>query len=189
MQAGQDHDNKLIIPLVLLAMLVILGLLLRAVVAPLLLVGTVVLSFGSALGISALLFRALGFHGADGSFPLLVFVFLVAPLGGREDGHHHRPGRAATRTAGSRQRLAQLGLAATFSVFATIPTVFAAEIGTAIALGVLLDTFIVRSVLVSALTLDIGRTIWWPGKLAARQDAPPAPVTGQGPLQPASATR
>ena len=186
--AAQDHDNKLIIPLVLLAMLVIIGLVLRAVVAPLLLVATVVLSFAAALGLSALAFHALGFHGADPSLPLDAFVFLVA-LGidyniflmtrAREEARRSgtRPGMLAALTAtGGVITSAGLVLAATFGVFATVPMVFFAELGITIALGIMLDTFIVRSILVSALTLDIGRRIWWPGRLAA---AGPALRTSQ----------
>jgi putative drug exporter of the RND superfamily len=198
---AQSHDNKLIIPIILLAMLVILGVLLRAVVAPLLLVGTVVLSFGSALGISALMFHALGFHGADSSLPLLVFVFLVA-LGidyniflmtrVREEALQHGTRRGmltGLATTGGVITSAGLVLAATFSVFATIPMVAFAEIGVAIAIGVLLDTFIVRSVLVSALTFDIGRRIWWPGKLASKRDTTPRLVgTGETPRQRAATT-
>jgi RND superfamily putative drug exporter len=182
--AAQDHDNKLIIPLVLL---VIIGLLLRAVVAPLLLVATVVLSFASALGLSALVFHALGFHGADPSLPLYAFVFLVA-LGIDYNIFLMTRVREETRRSGTRQGMltalaatggvitsAGLVLAATFSVFATIPMVFFAELSLTIALGIMLDTFIVRSIVVSALTLDIGRRIWWPGKLATAEPAPPPP--------------
>jgi RND superfamily putative drug exporter len=185
LNAAQNHDNKLIIPLVLLAMLVIIGLLLRALVAPLLLVATVVLSFASTLGISALLFRALGFHGADSSLPLFAFVFLVA-LGidyniflmtrVREEAH-----RAGTRqgmltglaTTGGVITSAGLVLAATFGVFATLPMVSFAELGITIALGILLDTFVVRSIMVTALTLDIGPRIWWPGRLLAAERSRP----------------
>jgi len=195
--AAQNHDNKLIIPLVLLAMLVILALLLRAAVAPLLLLGTVVLSFGAALGVSALLFGGLGFHGADSSLPLFAFVFLVA-LGidyniflmtrVREETLHHGTRRGmltGLATTGGVITSAGLVLAATFSVFATVPMVFFAEMGIAVAVGVLLDTFVVRSILVTALTLDVGRSIWWPGKLATKPDALPISVTGQDSPRPA----
>src|SRR5260370_33463699 len=80
---------------------------------------------------------------------------------------------------------AGLVLAATFSVFASIPMVQFAELGIAVAVGVLLDTFIVRSILVTALTLDIGRSIWWPSKLSAKRDVPPLSATGQETLRPA----
>jgi RND superfamily putative drug exporter len=176
--AAQDHDNMVIIPLVLLAMLVIIGLLLRAVVAPLILVATVVLSFASALGISSLLFHALGYHGADTSLPLFAFVFLVA-LGidyniflmtrVREEsqrGGTRRGMLIGLATTGGVITSAGLVLAATFTVLATLPMVFFAELGITIALGILLDTFIVRSILVTALTLDMGQRIWWPSKLS-----------------------
>ena len=197
LNAAQDHDNKLIIPLVLLVMLVIIGLVLRAVVAPLLLLATVVLSFAAALGLSALLFRALGFHGADPSLPLDAFVFLVA-LGIDYNIFLMTRVREETRRSGTRQGMltalaatggvitsAGLVLAATFSVFATVPMVFFAELGITIALGIVLDTFIVRSIVVSALTFDIGRRIWWPGSLATAGPASPPPQAAQpaSPLQ------
>jgi len=200
LNAAQDHDNKLIIPLVLLAMLVIIGLVLRAVVAPLLLVATVVLSFAAALGLSALTFRALGFHGADPSLPLDAFVFLVA-LGIDYNIFLMTRVREETVRSGTRPAMltalaatggvitsAGLVLAATFGVFATIPMVFFAELGITIALGIVLDTFVVRSVVVSALTLDIGRRIWWPARLAAADPAlwPPRAARAAGPLEVAS---
>ena len=78
-QDAASADNRLIIPIILLAVLLILALLLRSIVAPVILLGTVVLSFAAALGISALVFRHIfGFPGADSSFPLFAFVFLVA---------------------------------------------------------------------------------------------------------------
>ncbi len=183
LNAAQDHDNKLIIPLVLVAMLVIIGLVLRAVIAALLLLATVVLSFAAALGLSALLFHALGFHGADPSLPLDAFVFLVA-LGIDYNIFLMTRARAETRRSGIRQGMltalaatggvitsAGLVLAATFSVFATVPMVFFAELGITIALGIVLDTFVVRSIVVSALTFHIGRRIWWPGSLATAAPA------------------
>ena len=180
------HDRNLLIPLILGVVLIILGLLLRAIVAPLVLIATVVLSFGAALGISSLFFKhVFGFAGADTSMPLFVFVFLVA-LGidyniflmtrVREESI-----RSGTRT-GALTGLAATGgvitsaglvLAGTFAMLGTLPLVQFTEIGFAVALGVLLDTIIVRSVLVTALTLDIGRHIWWPSALAhPRQQAP-----------------
>jgi len=72
------HDRNLVIPLVLVVVFVILGLLLRALVAPLTLTATVVLSFAAALGVSAFFSHVFGFGGADTAFPLFVFVFLVA---------------------------------------------------------------------------------------------------------------
>jgi putative drug exporter of the RND superfamily len=175
------HDRNVIIPLVLLVVLVILALLLRAIVAPLILMGTVVLSFGAALGLSALAFRYLfGFAGADTSTPLFVFVFLVA-LGidyniflmtrVREESARsgtHRGALTGLAATGGVITSAGLVLAGTFAMLGTLPLVTFTEIGFTVALGVLLDTIIVRSVLVTALNLDIGRNMWWPSRLAGR---------------------
>jgi RND superfamily putative drug exporter len=174
-----SHDNLLVIPLVLLVVFLILALLLRAVVAPLVLIATVVLSFTAALGIASLLFRnVLGFAGADPSLPLFVFVFLVA-LGIDYNIFLMTRVREEAKTFGTR-RGALVGLAATggvitsaglvlagtFAVLGTLPVVTFAEIGIAVALGVLLDTIIVRGVLVTSLNLDIGPRMWWPSALA-----------------------
>ena len=185
-QRASDHDNKVIIPVVLAVVLAILALLLRALVAPVILVATVVLSFGAALGISSLVFKALGFGGADISLPLFVFVFLVA-LGidyniflmtrVHEESKAHGTRRGAligVAATGGVITSAGLVLAGTFAVLATLPVVAFAEIGIAVALGVLLDTIVVRSVLVTALNLDIGRHLWWPSKLAQKRDPEPA---------------
>jgi putative drug exporter of the RND superfamily len=175
------RDRDVIIPIVLLVVMIILGLLLRAVVAPVVLIGTVILSFAAALGLSALAFRHLfGFAGEDTSVPLFIFVFLVA-LGidyniflmtrVREEAL-----RSGTRS-GAITGLAATGgvitsagavLAGTFAMLGTLSLVIFTEIGVAVAVGVLLDTIIVRSVLVTALTLDIGRWMWWPSRLARR---------------------
>ena len=175
------HDRNVIIPLVLLVVLIILALLLRAIVAPLILMGTVVLSFGAALGLAALAFRYLfGFAGADTSTPLFVFVFLVA-LGidyniflmtrVREESARSGTRRGALTglaATGGVITSAGLVLAGTFAMLGTLPLVTFTEIGFTVALGVLLDTIIVRSVLVTALNLDIGRLMWWPSRLASR---------------------
>jgi RND superfamily putative drug exporter len=177
-EKASGQDNKLIIPLVLLVVLLVLMVLLRAVFSPLLLIGTVVLSFGASLGISALLFKyVFGFAGADASLPLFVFVFLVA-LGidyniflmtrVREETPAHGTRRASLIALGATGGVitsAGMVLAATFLVLATMPLVAFAEIGIAVALGVLLDTLVVRSVLVTALNLDLGSRIWWPSRL------------------------
>jgi RND superfamily putative drug exporter len=179
------HDRNLVVPLVLVVVAIILGLLLRAVVAPLLLVATVVLSFGAALGVSTLVFDHLfGFAGADPSFPLWTFVFLVA-LGTdyniflmtrvHEEAKVHRTRRGALiglAATGGVITSAGVVLAGTFAALGTLPLVFVTEIGFAVAFGVLLDTFVVRSVLVTALNLDVGRRIWWPSRLARTQDVP-----------------
>jgi len=172
------RDGKVIIPTILLMVLLILMVLLRALVSPLILIATVILSFGAALGISALLFEyVFDFAGSDPSFPLFAFVFLVA-LGidyniflmtrVREETLHRgtRAGSLVALTStGGVITSAGLVLAATFLVLSTIPVVFLVELGVAVALGVLLDTMIVRSVLVTALNLDLGSKIWWPSKL------------------------
>ena len=173
-----NRDNVVIIPIVLVMVLLILITLLRALASPLILLATVVLSFGAALGLSALLFEyVFGFAGSDPSFPLFAFVFLVA-LGidyniflmtrVREETMHRgtRQGSLVALTStGGVITSAGLVLAATFLLLGTIPVVFLAELGVAVALGVMLDTMIVRSVLVTALNLDLGGKIWWPSKL------------------------
>jgi RND superfamily putative drug exporter len=178
------NDRNLIIPLVLVVVMIILGLLLRSVVAALLLIGTVVLSFGAALGLSALVFRhVFGFAGADTAMPLFVFVFLVA-LGidyniflmtrVREESKHSGTRMGAITGLGATGGVitsAGLILAGTFATLGTLPLVILTEIGFTVAIGVLIDTIIVRSVLVTALTLDIGRWIWWPSRPAR-----PSPV-------------
>jgi RND superfamily putative drug exporter len=186
---ASSRDNKVIIPIVLVVVLLVLCVLLRAIVAPVVLLLTVVLSFGAAMGISTLLFEhVFGFAGADASFPLFVFVFLVA-LGIDYNIFlmtrvHEESARVGTRqgalvglrATGGVITSAGLVLAGTFAALGTLPLVFAAELGVAVALGVLLDTFIVRSVLVTALTLDLGRVMWWPSKLWLKrdEDLPPA---------------
>ncbi|MER6185723.1 MMPL family transporter [Streptomyces sp. NPDC001652] len=179
MDEATTHDNILIIPLVLIVVMLILCALLRALIAPLLLIGTVILSFAAALGISALAFRYLfDYAGETTDFPLFVFVFLVA-LGIdyniflttriREEAARQgtRPGVVMGLAAtGAVITSAGLVLAGTFAALGTLPMVAFAEIGFAVALGVLLDTFIVRSVLVPALFLDVGPKMWWPHKLA-----------------------
>ena len=161
---ASQRDNKVVMPAVLLVVFLILMLLLRAVVSPVLLIATVVLSFGAALGLSALLFTyVFDFAGADPSLPLFVFVFLVA-LGIDYNIFLMTRVREETATHGTRKgslvALAATGgvitsaglvLASTFLVLATMPLVAFVEIGVAVALGVLLDTLVVRSVLVTAL--------------------------------------
>jgi RND superfamily putative drug exporter len=180
-----DRDRTLIIPIVLAVVLVILTLLLRSIVAPLVLIGTVVASLAAAMGTSALVFRhLLHYGGADTSFPLYVFVFLVA-LGidyniflmtrVREEAARHGPRPAALvglSATGGVITSAGLVLAGTFAVLATLPITAFAEIGFAVAFGVLLDTIVVRSVLVTALNLDLGRWMWWPGRLFRRGESP-----------------
>ena len=189
------RDSWVIMPLVLVVVLLILIGLLRAILAPLILMATVVLSFGAALGISALLFEyVFGFAGSDPGFPLFAFVFLVA-LGIDYNIFLMTRVREETATYGTRKGsligLASTGgvitsagvvLAATFLVLGSLPLVFLAELGVAVALGVMLDTLIVRSVLVTALNLDLGGKIWWPSKLDAA-DAPLEAAEVERPLE------
>ncbi|WP_440713804.1 MMPL family transporter [Gordonia sp. FQ] len=173
------HDRTLIIPIVLVVILLILMILLRAVVAPVLLVLTTVLSFATALGVSAFVFDyVLHLPGADPAVPLYGFVFLVA-LGIdyniflatriREEARVHGTRDGVIRglaVTGGVITSAGLVLAATFAALAVIPILFLLQIAFIVAFGVLLDTFLVRALLVPALFYDIGRTIWWPSKLS-----------------------
>ncbi|MFF5178117.1 MMPL family transporter [Micromonospora sp. NPDC000316] len=174
-----ERDQSVIIPVVLVVIAVILALLLRALLAPLLLIATVLLSFGATLGLCALLFRhVFDFPGVDSSFPLFAFVFLVA-LGidyniflmsrVREESVKRgtRAGvLAGLAVTGGVITSAGIVLAATFSALAVLPLVVLVELGTAVAVGVLIDTIVVRSLLVPALAYDIGPKIWWPGRLS-----------------------
>jgi len=168
-------DARVIIPLVLVVILIVLIVLLRAVVAPLIIVVANIVSFGSALGLSALVFNhAFAFPGTDPTTPLLAFVFLVA-LGvdysiflmsrAREEtlAHGNRAGvRRALATTGGVITSAGIVLAATFAALAVIPLLFLAQIAFMVAVGVLIDTFIVRSLLVPGTVMDVGRASWWP---------------------------
>ncbi|MGZ4614278.1 MAG: MMPL family transporter [Actinomycetes bacterium] len=185
---ASSRDNKVIIPVVLVLVFFVLATLLRSAVAPVVLIATVVLSFLSALGLSALAFNHLfGFKGGDPGLPLLCFVFLVA-LGidyniflmsrVHEESTRHGTRRGALiglAATGGVITSAGLVLAGTFAVFATLPVVSFAEIGIVVAVGVLLDTLVVRSILVTALNLDIGRWMWWPSRLAHKRDVDVSP--------------
>ncbi|MFE9629036.1 MMPL family transporter [Streptomyces sp. NPDC006527] len=177
-QRAADRDLTTVIPIVLLVVLGVLVWLLRALVAPLLLLATVVLSYFAALGASNVLFEhVLGFAGVDWSIPLLGFVFLVALGIDYNIFLMHRVKEETVRlghTRGVLEGLTSTGgvitsagivLAATFAVFAGMPLVTMAQMGVLVGIGVLLDTFLVRTVLVPALALDLGRWFWWPGKL------------------------
>jgi putative drug exporter of the RND superfamily len=190
------RDRAVIIPLVLVVVLMILAALLRAIVAPLLLIVTVILSFAAALGVSMVVYdKVFGFAGSDVSVPLYAFIFLVA-LGidyniflmtrVREEssrlGTHEGALRALAVTGGVITS-AGLVLAATFSVLAVLPLVTMTEIGFVVAFGVLLDTLVVRSLLVPALTFELDHRIWWPSALS-RPPAPPAPKGARPGSQP-----
>ncbi|MEU7905790.1 MMPL family transporter [Actinoplanes sp. NPDC049118] len=181
-----SRDEKLVIPLVLAVVLIVLGLLLRAIVAPLVLMATVIVSFAAAFGGSVFIFDTiLGFKGIDYSVPLLAFLFLVALgvdynifLASRAREETVRLGTSegmlkALSATGGVITSAGLVLAATFAVLTTLPLVMLIEVGFLVAFGVLLDALLVRSVLVPALTLLIGRRIWWPGRLSRPTAEPP----------------
>ncbi len=183
-------DRLLVIPLVLAMVLLILVALLRSIVAPLILLGAVVASWGAAMGLGGLLFPTVfGFEGLDPNVPLISFVFGVA-LGVdygiflmhrmREETLAGRPAREAVltalRTTGGVIASAGVVLAATFAVLMTLPLVLMIEIGFVVAVGVLLDTFLVRAYVVTAAGLLLGERVWWPGGArrasAARPEAP-----------------
>ena len=177
-RTANDRDNKLIIPLILIAITLILGLLLRSILSAALLLGTVLLSYFATLGVCALVFNhVFGFAGGDTSFPLFAFIFLVA-LGIDYNIFLMTRVREESMKIGTRAGVikgltvtgavitsAGIVLAATFAVLGLLPLVPLAELGFAVAFGVLLDTIIVRSILVPALVHEIGPKIWWPSKL------------------------
>jgi RND superfamily putative drug exporter len=194
-----QRDLVTIVPVVLAVILVILilMLLLRSVLAPVLLVASVVLSYAAAMGVSALVFNnVFGFPGADATVPLFGFVFLVA-LGVdyniflmsrvREESLKHgtRPGiLRGLGVTGGVITSAGVVLAATFAALGVIPIMFLVQLAFIVAFGVLLDTVLVRSLLVPALSYDLGRRIWWPGKLgkpgpdaAVQRDAAGSPAS------------
>jgi putative drug exporter of the RND superfamily len=190
LRVATESDTKLLVPIALVIVFVILAFLLRALVAPLLLIATVVLSFAAALGVGAVVFDVVfGFPGSDPGLPLFAFIFLVA-LGVDYNIFLMARVREETLKRGTREGMlrglavtggvitsAGIVLAGTFSVLAVLPLTFLTQLGFVIAFGVLLDTFIVRSVLVPALVLGIGPKVWLPSRLA-RDDGPP---DGQGP--------
>jgi RND superfamily putative drug exporter len=185
-------DTKKIVPLALLLIAIILGILLQAIVAPFVLIASVLASFFGTLGLSLLFIRyVVGDPGVDSSLPVFAFIFLVA-LGidytiflmsrVREEARRHgtREGvlRALTAT-GPVITSAGVILAGTFSVLMTLPVTFVFNIGFMVAVGILLDTFIVRTMMVPAAVELIGDRIWWPssptgGRPALREEAPSA---------------
>jgi RND superfamily putative drug exporter len=206
LRTAAAQDTRLIVPLALAVVFVILVLLLRAVVAPLLLMATVVLSFAAALGIGSFFAtEVFGFAGLDPSYPLFVFVFLVA-LGIDYNIFLMARVREETVPYGTRTGMlrglavtgavitsAGIVLAGTFSALAVLPLVFLTELGFTIAIGVLLDTFLVRSILVPALTFDFGDRVWWPSRLWRREGypdpepEPEVPPEDRPPIRPAPA--
>jgi RND superfamily putative drug exporter len=175
------RDRNLIIPVVLVVITLILMVLLRSVLAPLLLTLTTLLSFGTALGVSSLLFNhVLGFPGSDPSVPLYGFVFLVA-LGidyniflmtrVREESLAHGTREGVLRglvATGGVITSAGVVLAATFAALSVIPILFLVQLAIIVAFGVLLDALVVRALFVPALVHDVGDRVWWPSRLGAR---------------------
>ncbi len=184
LRAAVERDTKLLVPLVLLVVAAILVALLRALTAPLVLVATVVLSYFAAIGASLLLFEYVAdFPGEDPSYPLFAFIFLVA-LGVdyniflmarvREEALTAQTPEAMLRglaVTGGVITSAGVVLAGTFLVLGVLPLVALTQIGVTVALGVLLDTLIVRSILVPALTFELGERTWWPSGLWRRRAA------------------
>ncbi len=181
LRRAAERDTELLVPIVLLVVFLILALLLRAVAGPVMLMSTVVLSFFAALGLSLLLFSVVAdFPGEDPSYPLFAFIFLVA-LGVdyniflmarvREEALVSPTNQAMLKglaVTGGVITSAGIVLAGTFSVLAVLPLVALTQIGITVALGVLLDALIVRSILVPALTFELGERTWWPSKLWRR---------------------
>ncbi len=181
------HDALVLIPLVLVVILVVVALLLQAVVAPLVLVATTALSFAASFGLSDLLWRyGLGYSGIESQVPVYIFIFLVA-LGVdyniflaariREEARHLSTRQGTLRglsVTGGVITAAGVVLAATFAALVLEPTVYLTEVGTAVAIGVLLDTLLVRTVLVPAALLTIGERVWWPARPGRRAAAVPA---------------
>ena len=177
-RTANRHDNNTIIPIILIVITIILALLLRSILSAVVLLGTVVLSYFATLGACALVFNhVFGFAGGDNSFPLFAFIFLVA-LGIDYNIFLMTRVREESQKIGTREGVikgvtvtgavitsAGIVLAATFAVLGLLPLVPLAELGFAVAFGVLLDTIIVRSILVPALVHEIGPKIWWPSKL------------------------
>jgi len=174
---ASGHDALVIIPLVLVVILIVIALLLQSVVAPLVLVATTALSFAASFGLSDLLWRyGLGYSGIESQVPVFIFIFLVA-LGVdyniflaariREEARHLGIRQGTLRglsVTGGVITAAGVVLAATFAALIQEPTVYLTEVGTAVAIGVLLDTLLVRTVLVPAILLTIGERVWWPAR-------------------------
>ncbi|MCG5467284.1 MMPL family transporter [Micromonospora sp. LAH09] len=175
---ANDRDLRLILPIILLLVGAVLVLLLRGLLAPLLLVLTVIASFFASLGAAWLLFdHVLGFPALDSGVLLLAFVFLVA-LGvdyniflvtrAREDARSAgtRDGMlSALRVTGGVITSAGVLLAAVFAVLGVLPLITLTQIGIIVCIGVLLDTLLVRTVLVPALAFMLGERFWWPGRI------------------------
>ncbi|MGC4980589.1 MMPL family transporter [Streptomyces sp. DT193] len=184
LQDTNARDRLVVVPIVLVSVLLILVLLLRSLVAPLMLVAAVIAVWGAALGIGGLVFGPLlGFEGTDPGLGLLSFVFLVAlgvdygiflmhrmreeSLSGAEPA---AAALTALRTTGGVIASAGLVLAATFAVLTNMGLLQLVELGFVISVGVLLDTFLVRTYLVTSASVALGRKVWWPGGLSREPD-------------------
>src|SRR4051794_38885652 len=196
---ASSRDIKLIVPIALAVIAIILAILLQAIVAPIVLILSVVASFFGTLGISILFFRYVDNQaGIDASLPTFAFIFLVA-LGvdytiflmsrAREEAREHGTREGMLRAIGATGPVitsAGLILAGTFSVLMTLPVTFAFNIGFMVAAGILLDTFIVHTIMVPAAVEVIGDRIWWPsspsgGRRGLGEPAPelePQPAPG-----------
>lgn len=179
------RDLRVVVPLILAVVLLVLVVLLRAVVAPLILVATVVATFFASLGASTLLFtQVLDYPALDTAVPLFAFLFLVA-LGVDYNIFLATRAREEAVTTGTRHGMltalavtggvitsAGILLAAVFTVLGVLPLVTLTEIGIIVGSGVLLDTLLVRTLLVPSVAITLGRRFWWPSRLA-RSSAPP----------------
>jgi RND superfamily putative drug exporter len=187
LRAAAERDRNVIVPLILVVVFAVLALLLRALVAPALLIVTVVLSYCAALGTGAFVFKhVFGYPGEDPSLVLFTFLFLVALgvdynifLMARVREETLRIGTLlgvirALATTGSVITSAGVVLAGTFAALASLPLIGFTQLGFIIAFGVLLDTFLVRTILVPALVLELGRRVWWPSYLARGIGARPS---------------
>ena len=189
------RDRAVVLPLLSVLVLLALGILLRSVVAPIVLVATVLATYLASLGASWWIFtKILGFSGLDNNAPLFAFVFLVA-LGvdyniflitraseeSRQHGVHEGMLRALAATGGVITSAGVL-LAAVFAVLGVLPLVALAQIGVIICIGVLLDTLLVRTILVPAIALTLGEKFWWPRKVTGEQnesDEPSQPLDAE----------
>ncbi len=170
------RDAKVVIPLVLLVVVLVLVLLLRSLLAPLVLVATVVGTFFAAVGAAWFICaHLLGYPAFDTGVLLLGFLFLVA-LGvdyniflvsrAREEARAvgtHAGMLTALRSTGGVITSAGILLAAVFAVLGVLPLIALAQVGLVVCIGVLLDTLVVRTVLVPSLVFIVGERFWWPG--------------------------
>jgi RND superfamily putative drug exporter len=194
-----ERDLRVIVPVALLVIAIILGILLQAIVAPIVLIATVMASFFGTLGLSIFFFIEIqGSAGVDASLPTFAFIFLVA-LGvdytiflmsrAREEARMHGTREGVLRALSATGPVitsAGVILAGTFAVLMTLPVTFAFNIGFMVAVGILLDTFVVRTIMVPAAVELLGDRIWWPssargGGHALREHAEPEDVPLEAP--------